>query len=107
MVADGMPLFEGAQLANDTTLVSTLRGDGEGGQAARGTQHVDAKSERTLKTAHLVARTFFSVLSCPARARLSTLNHACTRGSSLHKSLRTCGVWSGLPPCTPKTPLHP
>ena len=28
VVADGLPLFGGAQLALDTTLVSALRGDG-------------------------------------------------------------------------------
>ena len=34
-------------------------------------------------------------------------NHACTRGSSVHKCNRTCDVWSGLPHCASKTPLHP
>ena len=51
-----------------------------------------------MKTAHLFARTFFSVLSCLARARLSTFNHACTRGSSLHKSLCTCDVLEWFAP---------
>ena len=55
-----------------------------------------------MKTAHLGARTFFTVLSCLARAHLSTFNHACTRGSRLHKSLCTCDVWSGLPHCASK-----
>ena len=50
-----------------------------------------------VNTAHLVARTCFYVFSCPARARLSSLNHAWTRGSSLHQSLCTGDVWSGLP----------
>ena len=45
-----------------------------------------------MKTVHLVARTFFSVLSCLARARLSTFTYACTRGLSLRKSLCTCDV---------------
>ena len=47
-----------------------------------------------MKTAHLVARTFSSVLSGLARARLSTFTHAGTRGLSLRKSLTSSSLMS-------------
>ena len=45
VVADGLPLFNGAQLAIDTTMVSTLRGDGT---ARRGAQHTSARRRKEL-----------------------------------------------------------
>ena len=62
-------------------------------------------TRRKVKTEELVARTLFSVLLCLAHARLRTFNHACTRDSSLHKSLCTCDVWSGLLHCASKKHL--
>ena len=52
VVADGLPLFGGAQLAIDTTLVSVLRGDGSARRHAASRKgvalvHEDARNART------------------------------------------------------------
>ena len=49
MVADGLPLFGGAQLALDTTLVSVLRGDGTARRHAAHREGV-ALAEARVKT---------------------------------------------------------
>ena len=52
---------------------------------------------RGVKTEHLVARTFFSVLLCLARARLSTYQSRTHAWLKFAQVRLTCDVWSVLP----------
>ena len=65
VVADGLPLFGGAQLAIDTTLVSTLHCDGS---ARRGAAHRDGAALVTARRKK--ERTYPELIGPHARARL-------------------------------------
>ena len=68
VVADGLPLFGGAQLAIDTTLVSPVRADGEPrGQCARQDGAALAEAHR------LKHRTYLELSGSQGRARLVVL----------------------------------
>ena len=57
---------------------------------------------------NILSHAHFSQSCCVWHAHAWALfNHACMRDSSLHKSLCTCDVWSGLRHYAWKTPLHP
>ena len=63
--------------------------------------------DRVMKTAHFVARTFFSVLSCLARARLSNLLIRHVRVGQICASHFALVMFlCGLLHCASKTPLY-
>ena len=68
VVADGLPLFGGAQLAIDTTLVSALRADGTAERRAADHDGVAAGEARRRK-----ARTYPELAGLHGRARLVVL----------------------------------
>ena len=68
IVADGLPLFGGTQLAIDTTLVSTLHCDGS---ARRGAAHRDGVALLTARRKK--ERTYPELIGPHARARLVVL----------------------------------
>ena len=65
---DGLPLFGGVQLAVDTTLMSTLKGDGGPRRGAAKKDGVAFASARLKKT-----RTYPELVVAGARARLVVL----------------------------------
>ena len=67
VVADGLPLFLGAQLAIDTTMVSTLRGDGT---VARARVHHDGAALKTARRRK--ERAYPELCQRFSRARLAT-----------------------------------
>ena len=84
MVADGLPLFHGAQLAVDTTMVSTVRADGvPGGSVQNGMEALWTKPvapERTypeLTGEH--GRGRLVVLACETGGRRSEESHSFLR----------------------------
>ena len=68
MIADGLPLFGGAQLAVDTTLVSALRADGLARRRAAQQDGVAAESARQRKV-----RTYPELVGPHRRAHLVVL----------------------------------
>ena len=68
VVADGLPLFGGAQLAVDTTLVSPLRGDGSPHRGAAERDGVALVAARRRKE-----RTYPDLMAPRSRARLVLL----------------------------------
>ena len=77
VVADGLPLYGGAQLAVDTTLVSALRGDGSARSGAGDRDGVALTRARSFKE-----RTYPELVGRGARARLVVL------------ALEVAGRWS-------------
>ena len=65
VVVDGLPLFGGAQLAVDTTLVSTLKGNGEPRRGAADRDGVALAAARRVKE-----RTYPELVDSGRRARL-------------------------------------
>ena len=68
ILADGLPLFGGAQLAVDTTLVSPIRGDGSARPGAADTDGVVLAQARRKKE-----RTYRELVGPKSRARLVVL----------------------------------
>ena len=75
VVADGLPLFGGAQLAIDTTIASTLHANGEARSAHVGGAALSAARRRK-------ERTYPELIGRPGRARLVVLG------------VEVCGRWS-------------
>ena len=78
VVADGLPLFHGAQLAIDTTMVSPVRGDGKPGpQCARVDGAALMRARRRKETTHpelsgANGRARLMVLACEVGGRWSS-----------------------------------